>query len=130
MDNEAAILDSLRQLETMKDLYAQGDAAGSGQATTDFSVEVRVADFTEMTFEEQVKVDLQTDIMIGPHGAGLMHSVFMRDRGVLVELVWPNCYGTYIHTYIHTYMLIAIYLPRDSPLFCSHSHLKICFLGL
>lgn len=24
--------------------------------------------------------------MIGPHGAGLMHCVFMRDRGVLVEL--------------------------------------------
>ena len=24
--------------------------------------------------------------MVGPHGAGLMHNIFMRDRAVLVEL--------------------------------------------
>lgn len=27
-------------------------------------------DYNLLSFEEQIKVDLQTDIMIGPHGAG------------------------------------------------------------
>jgi capsular polysaccharide biosynthesis protein len=39
-----------------------------------------------LSFAEQVAVDLATDVMVGPHGAGLMHNVFMRDRAVLVEL--------------------------------------------
>jgi hypothetical protein len=26
----------------------------------------------------QIKIDLETDVMIGPHGAGLMHNIFMR----------------------------------------------------
>lgn len=30
----------------------------------------------------QIATDLGTDLLIGPHGAGLMHSVFMRDRWV------------------------------------------------
>ena len=43
-------------------------------------------DFNLLTLEEQIKVDLQTDILIGPHGAGLMHTIFMRDRATLMEL--------------------------------------------
>lgn len=43
-------------------------------------------DYNVLSFEEQIRTDLKTDIMIGPHGAGLMHNIFMRDRGVLLEL--------------------------------------------
>ena len=43
-------------------------------------------DYNLLTFEEQIKTDMNTDIMIGPHGAGLVHNIFMRDRAVLVEL--------------------------------------------
>ena len=33
-------------------------------------VKVQDMDYNLLSFEEQIKVDLQTDIMIGPHGAG------------------------------------------------------------
>jgi capsular polysaccharide biosynthesis protein len=39
-----------------------------------------------LSFEDQIAVDVTTDVMVGPHGAGLMHNVFMPDRGSLVEL--------------------------------------------
>ncbi|KAH8061211.1 hypothetical protein JL722_4517 [Aureococcus anophagefferens] len=41
---------------------------------------------TTLSFEDQIKVDLDTDVMVGPHGAGLLHNIFMPDRGHLVEL--------------------------------------------
>jgi EGF domain-specific O-GlcNAc transferase len=43
-------------------------------------------DYNLLTLKEQIAVDLQTDILVGPHGAGLMHNIFMRDRASLVEL--------------------------------------------
>jgi capsular polysaccharide biosynthesis protein len=47
---------------------------------------VREVDFSILTFEEQIEVDATTDLLIGPHGAGLMHNIFMPDRGSLIEL--------------------------------------------
>ncbi len=47
---------------------------------------VREVDFSLLSFEEQIAIDTTTDIMIGPHGAGLMHNVFMPSRGALIEL--------------------------------------------
>lgn len=49
-------------------------------------VRIQTVDFNILTFKEQITVDLQTDIMVGPHGAGLMHNIFMRDRASLIEL--------------------------------------------
>lgn len=49
-------------------------------------VKFQDVDYNILTFEDQIKVDLSTDILIGPHGAGLMHNIFMRDRAVLMEL--------------------------------------------
>ena len=46
----------------------------------------RDVDFNLLSFEEQVAVDVTTDVMIGPHGAGLMHNIFMPDRATLIEL--------------------------------------------
>jgi hypothetical protein len=47
---------------------------------------VNEVDYNILTFEEQIAIDIQTDIMIGPHGAGLMHNIFMPDRAGLIEL--------------------------------------------
>ena len=47
---------------------------------------VNDVDYNVLSFEEQILTDLKTDIMIGPHGAGLMHNIFMRDRAALIEL--------------------------------------------
>ena len=47
---------------------------------------VQVVDYNLLSLEDQILVDLETDVMIGPHGAGLMHNIFMRDRAALIEL--------------------------------------------
>jgi len=43
-------------------------------------------DYNLLSLEDQIKMDLSTDILVGPHGAGLMHNIFMRDRATLIEL--------------------------------------------
>ena len=42
-----------------------------------------------MSFLDQVSITANTDILIGMHGAGLTHSLFLPDYGVLFELY--NC---------------------------------------
>ena len=41
----------------------------------------------EMDICDQVRVAHSADILIGVHGTGLVHSWWMRDSGVLLELV-------------------------------------------
>lgn len=71
--NDEALLAALKRLEHM-------------QLSNGANVTVRLADFNVLTFPEQVKIDRTSDVMVGPHGAGLMHNVFMPDRAALVEL--------------------------------------------
>ena len=54
-------------------------------------VRVQLVDFSELSFDDQMRVDLQTDVMVGPHGAGLTHSIFMRDRAALVSISLSLC---------------------------------------
>lgn len=49
-------------------------------------VKLSEVDFNLLSFPEQIKHDLRTDIMVGPHGAGLMHNIFMRPRATLIEI--------------------------------------------
>lgn len=71
--NEAELVQMLKSLES--------EPRRDGK-----TVVINVVNFNELSFEQQVAEDLKTDIMIGPHGAGLTHSAFMRDRARLVEL--------------------------------------------
>jgi hypothetical protein len=41
-------------------------------------------------FSVRVTTHATTDVMVGPHGAGLMHNIFMPDRGTLIELHVDN----------------------------------------
>lgn len=51
-------------------------------------VEMHVAlNFDSIPFEEQVRQSASADILIGPHGAGLTHVLFMRPHSVLIELL-------------------------------------------
>lgn len=52
----------------------------------DKKVKFQDVDYNILNFEEQITIDIGTDIMIGAHGAGLMHNIFMRDRASLIEL--------------------------------------------
>lgn len=46
----------------------------------------RDLDYSKLSFDEQIAANLDTDVMVGPHGAGLLHNIFMPDRAALVEL--------------------------------------------
>lgn len=71
--NEAELLQALKSLE--KETFSDGRR-----------VKVRDVDFNVLSLEQQIEIDMTTDIMVGPHGAGLMHNIFMPDRAALVEL--------------------------------------------
>ena len=80
--NDAAVAAGLKAK-----LSNRGGGGGGGAAFANRArVEVRDVDFSTLSFEEQLLVDVTTDVMIGPHGAGLMHNVFMPDRAALMEL--------------------------------------------
>ncbi|KAH9895529.1 hypothetical protein F4778DRAFT_747202 [Xylariomycetidae sp. FL2044] len=50
-------------------------------------VRVQMVDFAAMSFSEQVRIARQTDVLVGVHGAGLTHSMFMRKgAGAVVEI--------------------------------------------
>ena len=49
-------------------------------------VDVHVADFSQMSFKDQLKLIRSTNIMIGVHGAGLMHIMFAAEEAILVEI--------------------------------------------
>ncbi|KAK2030817.1 hypothetical protein LX32DRAFT_672093 [Colletotrichum zoysiae] len=49
--------------------------------------DVRLVDFEGMPFRAQVELARDTDVLVGMHGAGLTHTMFMEEgRGVLVEI--------------------------------------------
>jgi len=78
--NDKEVVAALKGME--KEIFQQGGRS--------VRVEVRDVDYNVLSFEQQISTDLQTDIMIGPHGAGLMHNIFMRDRALLIELFVDN----------------------------------------
>ncbi|KIN05182.1 glycosyltransferase family 61 protein [Oidiodendron maius Zn] len=48
---------------------------------------VRLIDFAAIPFSEQLRVTRETDVLVGVHGAGLTHSIFMREgAGAVVEI--------------------------------------------
>lgn len=89
--NDAAVTAALKGLE-------------QEYATRIPKVVVQDVDYNKMSFKQQIATDLATDIMIGPHGAGLMHSVFLRDRGHLIEL---SIDGSGVNRHFHNLALWA-----------------------
>lgn len=62
-------------------LFAAAKARFGGAA------DLRMVDFEGMPFREQVEVARDSDVLVGMHGAGLTHAMFMEEgRGALVEI--------------------------------------------
>ncbi|KAF2970999.1 hypothetical protein GQX73_g2551 [Xylaria multiplex] len=50
-------------------------------------ITVRMIDFAALPFGEQVRIAQESDVLVGVHGAGLTHSMFMRQgAGAVVEI--------------------------------------------
>lgn len=53
-------------------------------------VELHVVDFAKMTFHEQIRQVAHTDILIGVHGNGLSHLLFLPPNSSVIELFPPD----------------------------------------
>ncbi|KAK2740553.1 hypothetical protein FQN57_006057 [Myotisia sp. PD_48] len=52
-------------------------------------IRVQSIDFEDISFKEQLEVARATDVLVGVHGAGLTHGIFLRKGSVMVEIL-PN----------------------------------------
>ncbi|RKU47741.1 hypothetical protein DL546_003665 [Coniochaeta pulveracea] len=50
-------------------------------------IKVQMVDFAALSFPQQLRIVRDTDVLVGVHGAGLTHTMFMRENtGAIVEL--------------------------------------------
>ena len=60
------------------------------------NLEIKFLDFGKLgTIQEQMKIVRNTDILIGAHGAGLTHSLFLPEESVLVELFFIGFHSSF-----------------------------------
>jgi hypothetical protein len=60
-----------------------------GDLLTPPSVEVRVVELERLAFKEQLQLALDTDVLVGMHGNGLVWTAMQQRASALVEL-WPS----------------------------------------
>ncbi|KAM7212000.1 Protein of unknown function (DUF563) domain containing protein [Rhypophila decipiens] len=53
-------------------------------------IEVTAVDFAAIPFEEQLRMIQRTDVLVGVHGAGLAHTMFLRDGVTAVVEIQPR----------------------------------------
>jgi capsular polysaccharide biosynthesis protein len=75
-------------------------------------IEIRAVEFGKLPFHAQIALAGETDILVGMHGAALVHSLYLarRPRGMLIELKpasrrtgnyqFHNLAGTQGHDYV------------------------------
>lgn len=78
---------SIRSTTHRRILNQEELAAAIEQESSNYIVQL--IDFQKQSFSDQLKVVHNTDILIGIHGAGLAHTLFLPDWAVLYEL--HNC---------------------------------------
>jgi hypothetical protein len=49
-------------------------------------VRLQSVDFAQLSFQEQIKIAAQTDVLLGVHGNGLSHTLFLPKGATLIEL--------------------------------------------
>jgi protein O-GlcNAc transferase len=53
-------------------------------------VTVQMIDFASIPFQEQLRIVQGSDILVGVHGAGLTHGIFLPSGSVMVEILPPG----------------------------------------
>lgn len=51
---------------------------------------IQSVDFASIPLREQLRIASETDVLIGVHGAGLTHGMFLRPRSAVVEILPPD----------------------------------------
>ena len=100
--NDKAVVEALKGLEQKSFRNAK-------------RVVVQDVDYNILTFEEQILTDLNTDVMIGPHGAGM-------------SLFW-YCVGTVCVIFIQGTYLVAVLVASCYNANCDGVSLLHCLLS-
>ncbi|KAF4628275.1 hypothetical protein G7Y89_g9874 [Cudoniella acicularis] len=74
-------------------------------------LKIQTIDFAKLPFVEQLKIIRETDVLVGVHGAGLTHGMFLRESSVMVEILpeglnhkgFRNLAGLAGNTYLSTH---------------------------
>ncbi|KAK5743477.1 hypothetical protein LTR17_002652 [Elasticomyces elasticus] len=53
-------------------------------------VTMRLVDFSQLSFREQLQIARSSDILVGVHGAGLTHAMFLKPSSSIVEILPPT----------------------------------------
>jgi len=64
---------------------------------------VRVVVFESLTVREQMAIVVDTDVLIGVHGAGLQWAIFMRPRSAVIEILWPKKHWGSFYAFVRDY---------------------------
>ncbi|BCS25464.1 uncharacterized protein APUU_50175S [Aspergillus puulaauensis] len=83
---------------------------------------VKSVDFASIPFAEQLAVAQQTDVLVGVHGAGLTHGIFLPPHSAVVEILPPglnhkgfrNVAALLGHSYFSAYATESIRPARSS----------------
>ena len=79
---------------------------------------LQIVDFAQLSFQEQIQVASSTDILIGAHGAGLTHCMWMKPRqSALIEIFTTFGEGANHHYHnIAHYMEVGYFSLRSGRL--------------
>ncbi|MCC6952944.1 MAG: glycosyltransferase family 61 protein [Deltaproteobacteria bacterium] len=72
--------------------------------------------FDELTLREQLEVASSSAVLLGPHGAGMLHALFMPEKSSIIELCSPNFVpdtNAAIHAVLHQRHLVVAGVPRE-----------------
>lgn len=56
------------------------------------NVELKIVDYAELSFSEQINATANTDVLLGVHGNGLSHALFLPNGATLIELFPKNSF--------------------------------------
>ena len=71
-------------------------AAMAAHAASRATIDLRTVELAQLTIDEQLQTIADTDVLVGMHGAGLTHVVYLPDWAGVVEL-WPSVRGRSCH---------------------------------
>lgn len=63
------------------------DAILEALTLQNLKIDLRAVDLASLSFPEQIKVIRATDVLVGVHGAGMTHAMFLKEGSAVVEIL-------------------------------------------
>ena len=76
-----------RRLTNQEELFQDLENHWASSSSSEVRVHHQVIDFAALSFEEQVALAHSTDVLVGVHGAGLTHGMFLPPHSAIVEFM-------------------------------------------